>query len=106
MVLPVKIMTADNHLLLVHTIDLSPAGVRIGSLREELRPGETVSLQRGTQKGLFRVVWVQRLGEKEFHAGLEVIEVHAKFWGVNLDAEERDGQDGIELLLKVLKVRR
>jgi len=62
-----------------------------------------VRLQRGNHKGLFRVVWVQRLAEKEFHAGLEVIEAHEKFWGVKLDAEEQGGQDGIELVLNVFR---
>jgi len=36
-----------------HTIDISQIGCRLGGLRTELCPGQTIALQRGQQKFLF-----------------------------------------------------
>ena len=102
MVLPVKVTMAEDNLL-VHTLDISSAGARVGGFREQLRPGQMVSLSRGTKKGQFRVIWVQQLGNHEFHVGLEALEPQDRFWGVDLHAKERDGQEDMAMLLKLLK---
>jgi hypothetical protein len=58
-------------------------------------------LTRGTQKGQFRIVWVEQKGPHEFHAGLEAIQPQEKFWGVDLNAADRKQEE--DLFLKVLR---
>ena len=58
LVLPVKILEAQETQF-VHTVDISCAGVRIGSLRSQMEIGTTITLSRGTHKAKFRVAWVR-----------------------------------------------
>ena len=89
MVLPLRVWT-DQHagdvadLQLAHTIDISPIGGRLGGLRTELSPGQTITLQRGQQKATFRVVWSKHLGVHENQAGIEALESDRQIWGVEL----------------------
>jgi TonB family protein len=89
MVLPLRVWT-DEHpgdatcLQLAHTIDISPVGGRLGGLRTELAPGQTILLQRGQHKAAFRVVWSKHLSTHENQAGIEVVETGKNIWGVEL----------------------
>ena len=70
MVLPVKVLIdRDTHL--AHTIDITPGGARLGALRQELKVGTTITLQRGAKRGKFRVAWIKQLapGEAGRHRG-------------------------------------
>jgi len=89
MVLPVKVSIAKvTHL--AHTIDITHAGARLGGLRAQLQPGMTVNLQRGQQKAKFRIAWVRQLAPNELQAGIECLEPHPNFWGVDLsDCESK-----------------
>ena len=100
MVVPVKLVLPGSNLL-VHTLDVSMSGVRIGAIHEELRPGQIVSLSRGTKKAQFRIIWVEERGH-EFHAGLAAIHPNEKFWGVDLETQDCDS--GEAAYLKVLKL--
>jgi hypothetical protein len=102
MVLPVKV-ALDRNNVLVHTINISRSGARIGGIQEELKPGQLVILSRAAKKAQFRVVWVQQLGSREFHAGLEALQPQEQFWGVNLEAKEHESQQDMKMLLQVLK---
>ena len=99
MVLPVKIALPGSSLL-VHTLDISVTGVRLGAIRKELLPGQMVSLSRGAKKAQYRIIWVEQR-DHEFHAGLEAVQVNENFWGVDLDAEHRESKENA--FLKVLK---
>jgi hypothetical protein len=89
MVLPVKVSLAGtNHL--AHTVDITCEGARLGGLRTELRPGEIISLQRGSQKARFRIVWIRKLGPNEIQAGVEPLEPREDFLGVDLKAQETE----------------
>ena len=101
MVLPVKLSLGDATLL-THTIDITCAGARLGGLRAELQPGQTVVLHRGAKKARFRVVWVQHLDANEIHAGLECLEPQDKFLGLDLSAEEHRGEKNVEMLMTLL----
>ena len=69
----------------VHTVDISPIGCRLGGLRSELSPGQTVTLQRGQQKALFRVIWSKQLGSSnETQAGAEAVHHGREIWAVEL----------------------
>lgn len=89
MVLPLRVWT-DEHpgdvaaLQLAHTIDISPIGGRLGGLRMELSPGQTIMLQRGEQTAPFRVIWSKRLATHENQAGIEALETERDIWGVEL----------------------
>jgi hypothetical protein len=90
MVLPLKVWPDDRagesvSSQWVHTVDISPIGCRLGGLRSELSPGQTVTLQRGQQKALFRVIWSRQLGSSnETQAGAEAVHHGREIWAVEL----------------------
>jgi hypothetical protein len=89
MVLPLRVWLdegADETLSTqwVHTIDISQIGCRLGGLRTKLSPGQTIALQRGQQKILFRVIWSKHLAANENHAGMEVLDYGRSIWAVGL----------------------
>lgn len=69
---------------LAHTIDISHIGCRLGGLRTELSPGQTIALQRGQKKALFRVIWSKQLAANENQAGIEALEYGSDIWAVEL----------------------
>ncbi|HXY04265.1 MAG TPA: PilZ domain-containing protein [Terriglobales bacterium] len=95
-VLPVKV-SASGASQLAHTCDLTYTGARIGGLHTELKMGEIVSLQRGSKKANFKVVWVQQLGPKEIQVGLQAVQRQSNlFWGVDLPDQNRETQSAVE----------
>jgi hypothetical protein len=102
MVLPVKVSVAGTSHL-AHTCDLSLFGARLGGLHTELKPGEIVSLQRGSKKANFKVVWVQHLGANEVHVGLQSTERQSNiFWGVDLSEHEREARSNVDALMTLM----
>jgi TonB family protein len=69
---------------LAHTLDISHIGCRLGGLRTELSPGQTIALQRGQHKANFRVIWSKHLGPDENQAGIEALEYGKNIWAVEL----------------------
>ena len=69
---------------LAHTLDISHIGCRLGGLRTELSPGQTIALQRGQHKANFRVIWSKHLGPDENQAGIEALEHGKNIWAVEL----------------------
>jgi TonB family protein len=69
---------------LAHTIDISPIGCRLGGLRTELFPGQTIALQRGQHKASFRVIWSRQLAANENQAGIEALDYGKNIWAVEL----------------------
>jgi TonB family protein len=67
-----------------HTIEISHIGCRLGGLRTELSPGQVITLQRGQQKAIFRVVWSTQLAEHEYQAGIEALDHEKNIWAVDL----------------------
>ena len=89
MVLPLRVWVGDqadetSGLQLAHTIDISPIGGRLGGLRTELLPGQTITLQRGQLKAPFRVIWNTCLAPGENQAGVEAVGLSKNIWGVEL----------------------
>ena len=68
----------------VHTIDISQIGCRLGGLRTNLSPGETIALQRGQHKVPFRVIWNKHLAANENQAGIEALDYGRNIWAVEL----------------------
>jgi TonB family protein len=103
MVLPLRVWVgepADESagLQLAHTVDISPIGGRLGGLRTELLPGQTITLQRGQSKASFRVIWNRHLGPGENQAGIEALESESNIWGVDLPASAARGGSPERLL--------
>src|SRR5713226_887210 len=101
MVLPVKV-SIDRATCLVHTVDITHTGVKLGALRTELQPGMIVSLQRGAQKAKFRIAWIRQIAPKELQAGVESLEPTDNFWGVDLSDREHEAAKDMQALMTLL----
>ena len=89
MVLPLRVWLSGQageslSAQLAHTIDISHIGCRLGGLRTELPPGETIALQRGQHKASFRVIWSKHLAGNEHQAGIEALDYGKNIWAVEL----------------------
>jgi hypothetical protein len=89
MVLPLRVWS-DEHAgetapsQWAHTIEISDFGCRLGGLRSELAPGQTITLQRGQKKAIFRVIWSKHLAATENQAGIEAVDSSVSIWAVNI----------------------
>jgi len=98
MVLPVKVsVSGASHL--AHTCDLTCLGARLGGLHTELKKGEIVSLQRGSKRANFKVIWVQHLGSNEVHVGLQALAKQSNFWGIDLPQPEREAKSNADAVM-------
>jgi hypothetical protein len=89
MVLPLRVWTheRDGETLptqWAHTVEISHLGCRLGGLRTELSPGQTITLQRGQHKASFRVIWSKQLAANENQAGIEAVDYGKDIWAVEL----------------------
>ena len=84
---------SDTSQLLVHTLDISSTGAKIGALREYIRPGSVLLLQHGHNRAQCRVTWSRRVGPTEIQMGVEFLKKGARFWELDLD----EGRAGVWL---------
>jgi hypothetical protein len=87
-VLPVRLKGKDSSGKvfeeLVHTLDVTPAGVRLGSVRHELNVPEEITIFYRQRKMQFRVVWTKKMkGTSEFQVGLQAITHDREAWGMS-----------------------
>ena len=92
-VLPVRVLgndhAGDSYADLAHTLDITEAGARLGSVQRTLRVGDVVTVQYRQHKAEFRVVWIARLSHlKEHHVGLEAM-VQKDVWGLGTEPRFR-----------------
>jgi hypothetical protein len=74
---------------LVHTLDVSRSGVRLGAVRRRLEVGSQVVLQYRQHKAEFRVVWTKPVGSgAEQQVGLEA-GAQKDLWGLESNATNR-----------------
>lgn len=78
-VLPVRVSGNDNsgkaYSDLVHTLDITESGARLGGLRHPLEIGTLVTLQYKQHRANFRVVWTQAVpGHNEHRVGLQALD--------------------------------
>ena len=88
-VLPVRVKGKDRagevFEELVHTLDMTSDGVRLGSVRRELNVLDEVTIFFRQRKIQFRVIWVKKLkGTSEFQIGLRAVTQDRDAWGLNL----------------------
>jgi len=101
MVLPVKV-SAQQTTHLVHTVDISGVGARLGGLRTVLVAGTTVELQRGSRKAKFIIKWVHQLAANEIQIGVESVEPQDNFWGVDLSQQDKQSRADMDALMTLL----
>jgi hypothetical protein len=99
-VLPVRISGNDisgkAYSELVHTLDVSRTGVRLGAVRRKLEVGSLVTLQYRQHKAEFRVVWTKPLGSGvEQQVGLEA-GAQRDLWGLDTNASNRPPETATE----------
>jgi hypothetical protein len=87
-VLPVRVKGKDGagHAFeeLAITLDVTPDGARLGSVRRELKVLDEVTVFYRQRKMQFRVVWTKHLkGTSEFQVGLRAVGQDRDAWGMS-----------------------
>jgi hypothetical protein len=107
-VLPVRIKGKDSSGKvfeeLAHTLDVTPTGVRLGSVRRELSAQDEVTIFFRQRRMQFRVVWTKKMkGTSEFQVGLQALTQEKEAWGVNFaDPAKETAQALSESLVSAL----
>lgn len=88
-VLPVRVCSNDSsgnsHYELVHTLDITESGARLGGVRHPLQVDSLVTLQYKQHKASFRVVWTEAVpGRTEYRVGLQALN-YKDVWGLGVD---------------------
>jgi hypothetical protein len=81
--------------LLVHTLDISSTGAKIGAVREYIQPGSVLLIQHGRNRAQCRVIWSRQVGSREIQIGVEFLKNDPRFWELELD----EGRAGVWLSL-------
>lgn len=86
-VLPVRVKGKDSSGKpfeeLVHTLDVTASGVRLGSVRRELNAMDEITIFYRQRKMQYRVVWTKKLqGTSEFQVGLRALTQDKEAWGM------------------------
>jgi hypothetical protein len=84
-VLPVRVRGIDTAGMsfeeLAHTLDLTPAGVRLGAIRHQLRVLDTLIIFYHQRRMQFKVVWTRLLeGTREYQVGLKAFSQEKEAW--------------------------
>jgi hypothetical protein len=92
-VLPVRVSgggdSGEGYCDLVHTLDVTSNGVRLGAVRRQLEVGSQVILQYRQHRAEFRVIWIKPLGSgSELQVGLEA-DVQRDLWGLDPGSKGR-----------------
>jgi hypothetical protein len=78
---------------LVHTLDVTPAGIRVGSVRQEIQVPALMTVFYRKRKLEFRVVWTKKLvGTNEYQIGLKAVSEELEVWGLKF-SDYSQGQD-------------
>ena len=88
-VLPVRVRGTDasgaSFEGLAHTLDLTPTGVRLGSIRHQLKALDTLTVFYRQRRMEFTVVWTKLLeGSCEYQVGLQAFAQEKEPWGMSL----------------------
>ncbi len=93
-VLPVRVKGKDSagkpFEELAHTLDVTPEGARLGSVRRQLNLLDEITIFYRQRKIQFRVVWTKKMqGTSEFQVGLQAVSRDSEAWGLNLPEFKR-----------------
>ena len=92
-VLPVRIsgtdVSGDSYCELVHTLDVTRSGVRLGAVRRQLEVGSLIVVQYRQHRAEFRVIWTKPPGAgAEHQVGLEAV-AQRDLWGLDISVPHR-----------------
>ena len=76
--------------LLVHTLDISSSGAKVGAFREPIQPGTVIIVQRAGTRIHCLVIWSRQVAPQEVQIGIKLLGQDASLWGLELD-DERAG---------------
>jgi PilZ domain len=87
-VLPVRVKGKDSagkpFEELVHTLDVTAEGARLGSVRHELNLLDEITVFYRQRRVQFRVVWIKKMrGTSEFQVGLQAVTQDSEPWGLS-----------------------
>ena len=93
-VLPVRVKGKDSTGRafdeLVHTLDVTPDGVRLGSVHHQFNVLDEVTVFYRQRRIQFRVVWTKKLeGTSEFQVGLQAVTHDSEAWGLSFPEYKR-----------------
>jgi hypothetical protein len=71
--------------LLVHTLDISSSGAKIGALRKWMGPGSALIVQRRQSRARCLVMWSRKVAPGEIQIGIRFLDQVSGFWGLDLD---------------------
>ena len=91
-VLPVKIKGKDKSGKafeeLVHTLDVTAVGARLGAIHHELTLQDEITVFYRQRKMQFRVVWIKKMqGTSEFQIGLQALAQEKEVWGLSQEQQ-------------------
>jgi len=87
-VLPVRVRGTDasgaSFEGLAHTLDLTPTGARLGSIRHQLKALDKLTIFYRQRRMEFTVVWTKLLdGRNEYQVGLQAFALESEPWGMS-----------------------
>jgi hypothetical protein len=87
-VLPVRVRGTDASGVsfegMAHTLDLTAMGVRLGSIRHELKALDRLTVFYRQRRMEFTIVWTKLLDAKgEYQVGLQAFSQETEAWGMN-----------------------
>jgi hypothetical protein len=87
MVVGLKIPRPQSHDpgLVVHTLDISSSGAKVGALREWIQPGSVLIVQRAHTRIRCLVVWSREIAPREIQIGIKFLSQDFRVWGLDLD---------------------
>ncbi len=69
----------------VHTLDISSSGAKVGAVREWIEPGTVVGVQYKHLRAQCSVIWSHRFASGETQIGIAFQNGYPQFWGLDLD---------------------
>jgi hypothetical protein len=99
-VLPVKIKGKDStgkvFEELVHTLDVTAQGARLGSIHHQLNVFEEITVFYRQRKMQFRVVWIKQMrGTSEFQIGLQALSQDKEGWGLGAQSKQEASMQNV-----------
>ena len=87
-VLPVRVRGNDTSGKrfedLAHTLDITPAGARLGAIRHALKAMDRITVTYRQRKIEFQVMWTKQIeGTSEYQIGVRALVQDGDAWGVN-----------------------
>jgi len=73
--------------LLVHTLDISSSGAKIGAFRDLMEPGSALIVQRKHTRARCLVMWSRKVSPGEIQIGIKFLQRDPHFWGLDLEED-------------------